>query len=260
MNKLFYLRKSQLDLNRLIKSNVFDFPIHLALGAEGISIILKRLKKRGDYLILNHRNIHHNLLYCNYQEILIKFLDKKNKNKLGSMNLNCVKENLIYTSSILANASSIATGIATEAKINCKNHKTFITIGDGAIEEGSFYESLNIAGYLRLPIIYVIEDNGYSMSSSIESRRINFDIEGLATLFKIDYIRINNENLNKFYNLSLNYNFLNPTILHFKYKLYCNHAGTTPGWSNDSKNLDVDDNLIFNDFENDPLYLLKNEI
>ena len=43
-------------------------------------------------------------------------------------------------------------------------------------------------------------------------------------------------------------------MLHFKYKLFCNHSGATPGWLEDSKNLNVNTNYIFSDYINDPLY------
>lgn len=256
-NKLIYLRKSQLDLNELIKNNKFRFPIHLGLGAEGNSLITNLLKKDSDYLILNHRNIHHNLLYTNYENILAKFYDVSDPVNFGSMNLCSIENNLVYTSSILANSASIATGIAIESKVRERGSKVMISIGDGAIEEGSFYESLTISSFMKLPITYLVEDNGMSMSSPIESRRINFELSKLAEVFNIQYLQIDNlNNLSTILDRLNELNYSLPCIIHFKYKLFCNHAGTTPGWDSDPKKLTTDCNMIFEDYKNDPLYYL----
>lgn len=256
-NKLTYLRKSQLVLNDLIKEDVFKFPIHLALGAEGNSLITSLLKKDSDYLILNHRNIHHNLLYTNFEDILTKFNDQNTEINFGSMNLCSFENNLVYTSSILANSTSIATGIALESKLKGRGRKAMISIGDGAIEEGAFYESLSISSFMKLPITYLVEDNGMSMSSPIESRRINFELSKLAAVFNIQYLKIDNsENLSNVMVRLKNLDYSSPCLIHFKYKLYCNHAGKTPGWDSDPKKITVNSDMIFDDFCNDPLHYL----
>jgi pyruvate dehydrogenase E1 component alpha subunit len=256
-NKLIYLRKSQLVLNDLIKENKFKFPIHLALGAEANSLITSILKKESDYLILNHRNIHHNLLYTNFEDILTKFYDQNNAINFGSMNLCSFENKLVYTSSILANSTSIATGIAIESKLKGRGSKAMISIGDGAIEEGAFYESISISSFMKLPITYLVEDNGMSMSSPIESRRINFDLSKLAAVFSIQYLKIDNsDSLSNIIDRLKNLNYSLPCLIHFKYKLYCNHAGKTPGWDSDPKNLKINSDLIFEDYSNDPLYYL----
>ena len=256
LNRLLYLRTSQLDLNNLIIEQRFNFPIHLGLGAEGIALIVEKLKKTNDLLSLTHRNIHHNLLYRDYSDILRDFNNKSpDFNNYGSMNLHFIDKGLFYTSSILANAVSISTGAAIKSSLTEFKKNIFVSIGDGAIEEGSFYESINIASFMNLPLIYIIEDNGMSMSSEIQSRRINFSIEKIASIFNVDYFYIDKNNMLDFYKKCSSIKFIKPTILHFKYKLFCNHAGATPGWPTDEKKLKVDHRNIFDDYENDPLFI-----
>jgi pyruvate dehydrogenase E1 component alpha subunit len=65
----------------------------------------------------------------------------------------------------------IATGSAMEQKMSNSKNITVVYVGDGAAEEGVFYESLNFAAVFKLPILFVIENNLYSVNSPRSSRK-----------------------------------------------------------------------------------------
>ena len=60
---------------------------------------------------------------------------------------------------------------------------TLVTTGDGATSEGEFWESLNVACFERLPLLYLVEDNGYAISVPVEAQTAGGNISGLASGF-----------------------------------------------------------------------------
>jgi TPP-dependent pyruvate/acetoin dehydrogenase alpha subunit len=140
-----------------------------------------------DRLLLTHRNIHYNLarsssLRREIDEYLLRDSGLSG-GRDGAMNLTNPDAGVVYTSSILGNCLPVACGIAMGQSVNRADAVTIATTGDGALEEGAFYETLMIANSLALPMLIVIENNGWSMHTRIEERRCSVDLAGLAAAF-----------------------------------------------------------------------------
>jgi pyruvate dehydrogenase E1 component alpha subunit len=148
----------------------------------------------GDRLLLTHRNIHYNLARCSSLRAGIdEYLLRESGlagGRDGAMNLTNSAAGVIYTSSILGNCLLVAAGVAMGQRLNGGDAVTIAVTGDGAIEEGAFYESVLIATSLRLPQIIVIENNQWSMHTRIEERRCAIDMAGIATAFGIPLYRL----------------------------------------------------------------------
>ena len=196
--KIFLL--SQKTKNNMIKISKLKvekgskYPIHLALGHEIISASAAFIKQNGDNFILSHRNMHFNLSLSDEnscEKIINESLvskDSINKGNYGCMTMRNKSAGIIYTSSILANNISVGLGISST---NAKDSVTWIQTGDGAIEEGAFYESLVFAKARNLPIIIMIENNNWSLGSSIKERRKNINFLLLAKSIGLSYSLIN---------------------------------------------------------------------
>jgi len=202
-NKICELRSIQLEINRNIISGEFLIPIHLAIGHEALAVSVGEVLESEDKLLLTHRNIHYQLalnttkdqLYSEYtlsQEGLAQ-------GKLGSMNLMNPKKSNIYTSNILGNNLAVSLGIGLASKINSNQGVVWAVTGDGAIEEGTFYESILIASSLNLPIIFLIENNFWSLGTSITERRIPINLELLANSLSIEYLKLSENNPLEYY-------------------------------------------------------------
>ncbi len=73
-------------------------------------------------------------------------------------------------------------------------------LGDGALNQGSFHEACNLAGLLSLPVIYIVENNGYSMGTSIErGTTMAHDLSVKAAAYGIDYIEIDGMDILEIY-------------------------------------------------------------
>ena len=92
-------------------------------------------------------------------------------------------------------------------KINNKQGISIIITGDGAIEEGTFYESLLMASSLNLSVLFIIENNEWSLGTSINER--GYIIEKLSASFNIGFKKLWNDLSNYLENL----NFLNKILL-----------------------------------------------
>lgn len=188
------LRVSQLTVNDRYKAGAFKIPIHLAIGHEAIAVAVDAAMEAGDQLVCSHRNLHYNLARGKkLRPIIDEFLLKKDGlagGELGSMNLANPAKNLVYTSSILGNNLPVAAGIALGQRTRGKEAATFVVTGDGAMEEGTFYESLLFAKSNALPLIVIVENNAWSMHTTIEERRAPIDLPRFTGSLGAIYLRL----------------------------------------------------------------------
>jgi TPP-dependent pyruvate/acetoin dehydrogenase alpha subunit len=182
-------RKFQIEINKKILENKITAPVHLAFGHEFVAgLVYENFDKKKDKILLTHRNIHYSSIFSkdasNKYSKLYKNKNSNAKTK-GSMNFTDSKSGIIYTSSILGNNLSVAVGVAKTLKE--KNGYCVCVTGDGGIEEGSFYESLTLARYLELPIIFLVENNDWSMATTIRERRSPIRLNLLAKSLDVHY-------------------------------------------------------------------------
>lgn len=192
--EILRIRLSQMIVNEKYKVGLFKIPIHLALGYEAIAVAVDAVMQENDFLVLHHRNMHYNLARTRaLKPILDEYLLKKEGlagAELGSMNLANEKRNMAYTSSILGNNFPVAAGLALGQKIKGSNGLVIAVTGDGAIEEGSFYESLLFLKSNSLGALIIVENNGWSLATKIEERRCAIDLPKLTASLGIEYEKL----------------------------------------------------------------------
>ena len=91
----------------------------------------------------------------------------------GSMHLADVERGFLGTSGIVGQGIPQATGAAYAAQIRGKGEVVLCFFGDGASKQGAFHESLNIASLWKLPIVFVMENNGYNVVTRVEQEDAN---------------------------------------------------------------------------------------
>lgn len=188
------MRLSQMIINEEYKAGKFKVPIHVAVGHESVAVAVSEIMEEGDNLIPTHRNMAFNLARAGaLRPLLDEYrLEQTGLNaaQSGSMNLLNPDRGIVYTSSILGNQFPVAVGFAMTVKHAGKKNVTIVMGGDGAIEEGSFYESMLMARSLKLPIIFLIENNEWSMATRIHERRCHIDLPLLSKAFDIRYVHL----------------------------------------------------------------------
>lgn len=168
-------------------------PVHLALGHEISTNYYLSTFKELPRFFLPHRNIHFNLglaLRGNFEitTILEEVIGQSSGvagGQLGSMNLAAPSIGSDYSSSILANALGVAAGAAFGYQRSRPNIRATVVLGDGAIEEGRFWEVLTLVKGHALPLDIIVENNGWSMQSSISQRRHEIDLVHMGQALQI---------------------------------------------------------------------------
>jgi len=186
------IRCQQAALNELYCQGYFKVPIHLAFGHEPVAVALAHAVEPGDQVVLSHRNLHYQLGFgASLSDVVKEFLlqeDGLANGRYGSMNLINPNQGIVYTSSILGNNLSVAVGVALSQVVRNSSACAWVVTGDGAIEEGAFAESLLLSRTVNAPLITVIEDNGWSLATSIEERRSPINIKELVGAYGVRYL------------------------------------------------------------------------
>lgn len=191
-SKMYLLRRAESVIaDHYFSNKIFSF-VHFYIGQEAVAVGVCSNLNKEDRVFGNHRSHGHYLakggnLLAMYSEML----GKSNgccKGKGGSMHMLDRSVGFMGSTPILASAAPIATGSALEQKMNNSDWITVVFIGDGAAEEGVFLESLNFAVVFQLPILFIIENNLYSVNSPKEVRKsIEHSFEKICQGLNISY-------------------------------------------------------------------------
>jgi pyruvate dehydrogenase E1 component alpha subunit len=159
--------------------------VHLYLGEEAVAAGVCAALKDDDYITSTHRGHGHIIAKGGEMKYMMAELYGKatgyNKGKGGSMHIAYPKLGILGANGIVGAGLPIATGAAMSAKLRKTDQVTACFFGDGASNEGTFHESLNIGGAFNLPVIYVCENNLYAVGTRQSQVRKVEDIADRAT-------------------------------------------------------------------------------
>jgi TPP-dependent pyruvate/acetoin dehydrogenase alpha subunit len=189
--KCFRIRLIEEKIIELYPSDVIQSPIHLSIGQEAVAVGVCENLNSDDWVFINYRG---HAFYLAKGGLLPEFfaelMGKRtgiSKGKAGSMHLASPKHGVIGASAVVASTISHAVGAALAAKIKKESTRVFVAnFGDGAMEQGVFFESLNFAALKKLPVLFLCEDNGLAVHTN-KNERQSFDIHQLVNSFGIKF-------------------------------------------------------------------------
>jgi len=150
-------------------------PTHLSIGQEAIAVGVSANLSNNDLVLSTHRAHAHYLAKGGDLNAMIAEIYGKitgcSKGMGGSMHLIDTSVGFMGSTAIVGNTIPVAVGLAWSLKLKESQYIACVYFGDGATEEGSFYESLNFAILHNLPIIFICENNLYSVYSSLDVRQ-----------------------------------------------------------------------------------------
>ncbi len=194
------IRQFELNANaQYLKDNIGGF-LHLYNGQESIAIASASLMGDHDHMITAYRNHAHGLsVGMNMNECMAELfgkIDGCSKGKGGSMHFFAPDKNYWGGHGIVGGQTPLGLGLAYGVKYLEQEGCCLCYLGDGAINQGAFHESLNMAALLDIPVVFIIENNGYSMGTSQE--RSSSAPEFLAQRaegYNMDWDVVNGENM-----------------------------------------------------------------
>lgn len=144
---------------------------HLYIGQEAVVVGLQASMQPQDTVITSYRD-HGHMLACDMDAngVMAELTGRSggySKGKGGSMHMFSREKNFFGGHGIVGAQISIGTGMAFAHKYNKDNGLCMAYMGDGAANQGQVYESFNMAALWKLPVVYIIEDNQYSMGTAV---------------------------------------------------------------------------------------------
>ncbi|WP_291321453.1 thiamine pyrophosphate-dependent dehydrogenase E1 component subunit alpha [Desulfonatronospira sp.] len=144
----------------------------LSTGQEAVGSGVCAALKQDDVIITNHRSHHHLLAKgADPKGLMAEIFCKKtgcNKGKSGTLHLTVPEVNAPCTTTVVGATLPIAVGRAFAQQYTQEQAVTVCFFGDGAADEGSFHEALNLAALWQLPVIFVCENNLYAGAQRYE--------------------------------------------------------------------------------------------
>ena len=144
---------------------------HLCIGQEAISVAASQVMKENDTMITAYRSHGHALARgLTPFQVMAELMGKEggsSKGKGGSMHL-FHSQNLFYGGhGIVGAQTALGAGLAFASQYNQDGGVCLTFLGDGATNQGQFFESMNMASLWNLPVLYIIENNQYSMGTAV---------------------------------------------------------------------------------------------
>lgn len=176
--RMSLIRRFELKLAEIYHTDAIKSPVHLSVGQESIAVAVCDPLASDDFIANTYR------CHATYiakggdlNEMMAELYGKSGGcagGKAGSMHLVDFKRGIMGASAVVGTHIPVATGYAMALKMQAKvtGHQRVMVVmfGDGATEEGCFYESINFAALKKLPILFICENNRLAIHTPIEKR------------------------------------------------------------------------------------------
>lgn len=207
--EMFYIREVELLISKRYSEQLFRCPVHLSVGQEAVAVGVSWNLNKTDKAISTHRSHAHYLakggsLFKMFAEIMGS-AEGCCGGRGGSMHIFDQSVGFVSSIPIVGSSIPISAGLAMAEKVLGSDDVVVAYVGDASLETGAFFETLNIASLKHLPLLIVIEDNGYSTYAN-KSVRVpkNRDTKSLVEGFGVPFISGNGDQLDEVIELSHN--------------------------------------------------------
>lgn len=174
-------------------------PVHLYIGQEAVAAGVCAHLRKEDYVFSTHRSHGHYLAKGGDIRALVAELYGRvtgcSRGRGGSMHVASPNIGLPGSSAIVAGTIPLAIGAALAFSIRKQDNVAVAFFGDGATNEGAFYESLNFASLKKLPVIFVCENNAYSTHMPVSECLADTRIYRKADAFNMPGTRVDGNNV-----------------------------------------------------------------
>lgn len=179
MENLFYqmlrIRMIEEKIAGLYPEGQMRCPVHLCIGQEAVAVGVCSALEREDYVLSGHRSHGHYLAKGGDLKAMMAELYGKatgcSLGKGGSMHLVDLEAGFLGATPIVASTIPIAVGAAFGSMMRNQSRVTVVFFGEAATEEGVFHESINFAALKKLAVVFVCENNLYSVYSPLQVRQ-----------------------------------------------------------------------------------------
>lgn len=178
------IRRAEERIAELIEAGEIGTPCHLYIGQEAIAVGTASALKKIDYVWGGHRSHGHYLAKGgNLAQMMAEIYCKRtgcSYGRGGSMHLFAKEVGILGTVPLVGATIPLAVGAGLAAKLRGDDAVSVAYFGDGAVEEGGFHESMNLAAVYNVPVVFVCENNFFASHLGLLERRTADNIWELA--------------------------------------------------------------------------------
>ena len=198
--KMLLIRRFEEASGRLYMQGLIRGFLHLYIGEEAVAVGAISLLEPQDYVITHYRDHGHALARGMDPKACMAELCGRatgsSGGKGGSMHLFDANLHFMGGHAIVGGQMPIGVGMALGIKMKKQNGVVMVFFGDGAVNEGEFHESLNLASLWKLPVIFMLENNLYGMGSHVDmTHAAGRDIYNSAEYYKIPATQVDGMDL-----------------------------------------------------------------
>ena len=179
---------------------------HCSIGQEASIVGASMALRDNDYVTGAHRSHGHPIgKGAKLQGLMAELMGKATgicKGRGGSMHLADNSVGIVSETAIVGGGIPLATGCGMSAQSSGLNQVSLCFFGDGASNQGTFHESINMAAIWKLPVIYFCENNGYAITTSVENSHAQPDIAKRAYGYDIPGIIVDGQDIEAVYEVT----------------------------------------------------------
>ncbi len=169
LKSMMVIREFEAVIKRLYKDGFVEGAIHCYTGQEAVAVGVCNALRKTDYIFSTHRGHGHAIAKgCDLNATFAELMGKKtglSKGMGGSMHLFDISNGLMGGNGIVGGGLPLSLGTAYASKYNNDDKVTICFFSDGASNQGTFNESLNMASLWKLPLVYVCENNLFAATT-----------------------------------------------------------------------------------------------
>lgn len=185
------------------EKNIIMGPVHTTVGQEATDVGVCSALSLSDYIIGTHRS--HGYMIAkgaNLNTMMAEIYGKStgtNGGKGGSMHVSDKEIGSLGASGIVGSGMPLACGSGFASKYKKDGKVTCVFFGDGAAHEGTFHESLNLASVWKLPIIFLLKNNGLAITTPLKQTTLIEDFYTRASIYGMPGYKVNGQNVEEVY-------------------------------------------------------------
>lgn len=201
--QMLLIRRFEEQAIELYKEGLIGGSYHPYIGQEAVAVGVCQALQPDDYMTNTYRGRGQHLAKgADPKKLYAEILGKATgycKGKGGPMHIADLEHGILGANGIVGGGIPIAVGAALTAKMSGTNRIAVTFFGDGAINQGAFYEAANLAAVWNLPVLFICENNMYSEMTPIKDAARNSHLSERAAAFAIPGITVDGNDVEAVY-------------------------------------------------------------
>ncbi len=198
---MWTIRRFEEALEDLYSRGMLHGTNHLSIGQEAVAVGACSALEDGDLITSTHRGHGHSIAHGgDPMRMMAELLGREDgycRGRGGSMHIADVASGNLGANGIVAGSMTIAVGAALSQRLLDRDAVVLCFFGDGAANEGSFHEAVNLAAVWQLPVVFLCENNQYGMSMSVKKATAVENISDRAAAYGMPGITVSGSDLDE---------------------------------------------------------------